>query len=196
MEKERNKQTKNGNSKMSPEKYIVKNGRALDFYECLINEGWEENGMATITVSKQMAGGNFIIGFYLLDYFCLGVKNTSYKFNLNKHEYDEFIEMLYSRNGPAVRHDTAFVHNLIFGALDYAEELGFPPNKDFKITEYLLNPDLISDEIDDLEFGKDGKPLFIQGPSDNAAKILGILNKTVGEGNYDFIAANDMGMFM
>ncbi|RLD82202.1 MAG: hypothetical protein DRJ07_08450, partial [Bacteroidetes bacterium] len=55
------------------------------------------------------------------------------------------------------------------------------------ITEYLLVPNLISDEIDEIEFGKDGKPLFIQGPHDNAVKIINKLNETVGEGNYHYI---------
>ena len=34
--------------------------------------------------------------------------------------------------------------------------------------------------------------MFIQGPYDNVKKILKTLDKTVGEGNYEFVSAEDM----
>jgi hypothetical protein len=74
----------------------------------------------------------------------------------------------------------------VYGALDYAEELGFAPNKDFRIAEYLLGPDLITDGINEIEFGMDGKPFYISGPYDNLRQILATLNRSVGVGNYEY----------
>lgn len=175
------------NQKMSPAKYIIQKVRDLDYYECLINEEWEQSGLATVTVCKQMPSGKFIIGLYLIDVFCLGLKNTLYKFNSDKYDYKEFIKTAYSNSGNAIECDTVFVHNLIYGAIDYAEDLGFFPHKEFKITEYLLDPNLITDEINEIEFGKDGKPFFIEGPNDNSAQIINKLIKTVGEGNFNWM---------
>ena len=172
---------------MSPEKYIVGKGRDLDFYECLINENWHESGLAIVTVCKKMPSGNFVASTYLLDIFCLGLKNTLYRFNMSELDYEDFIERSYANHAGADKCETVFAHNLIYGAIDYADDLGFLPQKDFRVTEYLLNPDLISDKIDEIEFGKDGQPLFIQGPMDNAIKIINKLNETVGEGNYHYI---------
>ena len=73
--------------------------------------------------------------------------------------------------------DITFAHNLIYGAVNYAKDLVFLPEKDFKITEYFLNPDLITDEINEIEFGKDRNPFYIEGPNDNRAKIMAILNR-------------------
>lgn len=187
MAKKRGKMKVISRKQMSPEKYIIQKGRNLDFYECLINEDWQEVGLAVIVVCKQMPGGNFIIGLYLVDFLCLGLKNTYFRFNYNKFDYDEFVKMAYSKNNAEVKCDTVFAHNLIYGAIDYAGDLGFFPNEDFTVTEYLLDPDLISNEINKIGFGRDGKPLFIQGPNDNATQIMNKLKETVGEGNFDFI---------
>ena len=37
-------------------------------------------------------------------------------------------------------------------------------------------------------FGYQGKPQFIQGPNDDAARIMKKLNRTAGRGGFDFIA--------
>jgi hypothetical protein len=171
---------------LSPVKYIISKGPLLPFHECFINEGWAEKGMAIVTISKKMPSGKFIIGLYMVDMYCLGLKDTFFKFSVDDINYASFLEEL-DQNHPLVKSEINLVHNLIFGAIDYAEDLGFTPNKDFKITEHLLNTELIDDGINEIEFGKDGKPLFIAGPHDNTNRIIGILEKSVGEGNYDYI---------
>lgn len=40
----------------------------------------------------------------------------------------------------------------------------------------------------DVEFGKDGKPLYIAGPDDDAQKIIGKLTKKLGKENFGFIS--------
>ncbi|RLD65161.1 MAG: hypothetical protein DRI95_09320 [Bacteroidetes bacterium] len=187
MAKNKRKKIVTKSTRLSPEKYIVQKGRDLEFHECLINDNWRKSGLAIVTVCKKMPSGNLVAGLYLLDIYCLGLKNTLYNFNMSSLEYKDFIERSYSREEGMDSCETTFAHNIIYGTIDYAEDLGFSPNKDFKITEYLLVPNLISDEIDEIEFGKDGKPLFIQGPHDNAVKIINKLNETVGEGNYHYI---------
>ncbi|OQY02522.1 MAG: hypothetical protein B6I20_06830 [Bacteroidetes bacterium 4572_117] len=177
---------------MSPEKYIIQKGRDLEFHECVINDNWSKSGLAIITVCKKMPSGNLVACLYLLDIYCLGLKNTLYNFNMSELEYEDFVEKTYSKQeGRINKCETVFAHNIIYGAIDYAENLGFLPQKDFKTTEFLLNPDLLSDEIDDIEFGKDGKPLFIQGPNDNATRIINKLNETVGRDNYHYMRAGE-----
>lgn len=94
-------------------------------------------------------------------------------------------ESYFSRHINVTLCEIVKAHNIIYGGIDYAEELGFQPHKLFRITEYLLNPDLIDDGIDEIEFGKDGKPFFIAGPDDNVDRIINTLKKNVGEGNFD-----------
>ncbi len=73
--------------------------------------------------------------------------------------------------------------HLVFGAVEYARNLGFEPHADFEACEGHLGswtgPSAIS-------FGCDGKPLFIQGPYDNAARIMSALQRSVGQDNFHF----------
>ena len=174
------------NKPLSPKKYISTKARELPFHESFINHNWEFKGLASIFLSKKMPGGNYIVGVYLVDIFCLGIKNTFYNFNLSQFDYQEFYEKFNEKEG-LITLDLETIHNIIYGAVDYAEDLGFKPQADFKLTEYILNPDLISGGIDEIEFGRDGKPFFIVGPDDNINRIIATLNRAVGEGNYDVL---------
>lgn len=178
-------------NKLSPKKYIITKGRKLPFYECFINGNWQDSGLATIVICKEMPSGKFIIALYMVDIFCLGLKNTFYKFNLDSIEYNEFLKKFNENSEAPQSCDPIHVHNIIYGAIDYADEIGFKPHKDFDMTEYLLDPDLITYEIDEIEFGNDGKPLYISGPDDNVPYIIRTLEKNVGEGNYHFITKKE-----
>jgi len=98
MAKNRRKKSSAKSTQLSPEKYIVQKGRDLDFYECLINEDWQKSGLAIVSICKKMPSGNFVTGTYLLDIYCLGLKNTLYKFNMSELEYQEFIEKSYANS--------------------------------------------------------------------------------------------------
>jgi len=172
--------------KLSEKGYIIKKGRQLPFNEIYIRQDWKETGLAEIIVSKKQPGGNLLVGSYIVDTYCLGVKDCFAKFNLTQYEYEDLKEQI-MRDIIFKRLKVNELHNIIYGAIDYAEELGFKPHKDFEVAQYLLDPELIDDGIDEIEFGKGGQPLFIQGPYDNPDIIMATLNKTVGEGNYLYI---------
>jgi hypothetical protein len=83
-------------------------------------------------------------------------------------------------------------HELIYGALEYAEKLGFEPHPDF----YKLKADQILDPVDahprtnGVTFGKDGKPLYVSGPYDSEMKSRSVINtlmRTCGPGNFDYL---------
>ena len=88
---------------------------------------------------------------------------------------------------PAVEVRTTYFRNLVYGAIDYASELGIEPPKDFYLAEYVLDPDLVDDGIDDNKMGYNGKPFYIQGPYDNYRKIINALNSRVGKYGYEYI---------
>ena len=77
---------------------------------------------------------------------------------------------------------------MIYQSIEYAEQFGLEPEKDFMLSQYLLAPRGELEEPYKLTFGKDGKPLFISGPYDNVAHIARQLDKTAGPGNYDVVA--------
>jgi hypothetical protein len=174
---------------LSPEKYIKTKASSLPYYECFINENWKEQGMATIFISKKQPSGNLLFAMYLVDVFCLGLKNTMVNFNYSLDEYENAKEKLFTSQN-FISCELVLAHNIIFGAIDYAEELGFYPHKDFTLSKHLLNNDLIDDGIDEIDFGKNGKPMFVAGPDDNAKLIISKLEKALGKDNFTFIYGN------
>lgn len=178
--------------KVKPENYIRKKGRSLPIKACYVNEGWEDLGMAVVTVIREKPNGKFILGFYMTDTFCLGLKNTGFLYDYSSFELEQVLEQQYSDANQLERKKIKpdLAYNIVYGAVEYAEDLGFSPHKDFKVSEYLL-ADVDDVKFIELEFGKDGKPLFVAGPYDDYERVMSILNKKVGQGNYDYLLPFD-----
>ena len=173
---------------MSPKNYIL-SGRArkLPIAECWISTDWKDHGMCTIVVARQHTNGNMTFGVYLLDTYCLGLKNTNAVFSKPAYEYEDILETMFSQHPDKMKIDYVLAHNIIYGAIAYAEDLGFKPEKDWALSQFILEEDTEDIELIEVEFGKDGKPCFINGPFDNINSVLAKLNKSIGEGNYEFI---------
>lgn len=173
--------------KFSPIKYLKEKGKELPIEKCLMADFYKENNGVTIClIIKKQPSGKFSFANILVDRLCLGVKSSIVNCNLSEIELNEMLERV-SEHGEMLEVSPEYFHNMVYGALDYAEGLGFSPPKDFYIAEYLLDQNYISDEIDSIEMGYNGKPLYIQGPYDDSKKIIQTLNNSVGEGGYDFI---------
>lgn len=169
---------------LTPKKYIETKCRQLPIEKCLIGH---KAGFVSAIIVRKMPSGNFIIGTYLLDIFCLGLKDTDFRFNVNAVEAQEYINMYETTLGGLKLTNYVEVHNYIFGAIGYAEDLGFKPNKGFALTQYILDEDDDAIEFIEYKFGRDGKPLYMPGPYDDRNKIVATLKRTVGIGNYDIL---------
>jgi hypothetical protein len=173
-------------NKFSPKKYLKEKGRKLPIEECLISDNYENRGLTMCLLVRKQPGGKFSIASILIDRLCLGVKNSIGNCNMTDMELNDMIDNMRS-NAPVEKVSPAYFHNVVYGAIDYASELGFGLPKDFYLAEYLLDEDFIDDGIDDIEMGWEGKPMYVQGPYDNSQKILSTLSKSVGEDGYECI---------
>ena len=81
------------------------------------------------------------------------------------------------------------VKKLVEGAVNYANNLGFSPHRDYHNSiELLATIDSSACPVK-YEYGKDGKPFYIQGPHETPEQIEGIINKLrnkCGDGGYNF----------
>jgi hypothetical protein len=175
---------------LSPENYIRQKARNLPIYECKINITWEKEKFSQITVCRQHANGNFTVCFYLVDLGCLGVKDSGFRFNIDKYEYDELLQKM-DETDPIMSVDYTLVHNIIFSGLAYAEDLGFKACKEFlQTTQFMLEEDTDDVELIEIECGVDGKPMYINSGFDSAIRekqIINQLEKAVGKGNFKFM---------
>jgi hypothetical protein len=79
----------------------------------------------------------------------------------------------------------ALSRQLVFGAVAYARGLGFEPHPDFAQASGQLGE---WDGVCDTTFVRDGVPVYIQGPHDDARKIMKTLRRNVGDGNFHVLA--------
>jgi len=166
---------------------IREEARSLPLYECRVNASWQEGGLAIVVVSRQQGNGRLSVGCFLVDVFCLGLKNTLWQTDLTVAQYqNEFVPKVFGPETP-VACTPALAHRIIYGGIDYAARFGFKPHPDFDLSQFLLDDPATANLGEAIAFGKDGKPFFIAGPDDDAAAIIHQLEATAGAGNYHFL---------
>ena len=172
---------------------IIRRARAFPLVECLINSNWQKDdlGLVQILLSRQQPDGDICFGVYLVDKFCLGLKNTFDRAGVSRSRYkSEASDRIFRETVPQ-ECPLELAHQMIYASIDYAAQFGFQPNEDFALSQYLLAPRGELEEPYDITFGKDGKPFYIAGPHDNATRIMRQLEKTAGPGNFNYLVALD-----
>lgn len=170
-------------AKISPERYMRERVRNLPISKCYINPNWQEEGLAHIIVTRNRAGGHIVYASFLVDTFCLGVKDADYAIDFTSKDLEDVLQHFRSYH-EFVEADYNQIHNIIYGAIEFAEEGGIQPVKKFNIASYALSED--TDEIPLLEFdyGKDGKHFLIIGEDGKERQYLNTLIDKLGD---DFI---------
>ena len=161
-------------------------------HQCLSNVAVFAGGMGTVIVSRLAPNGDIVMGMFLLDTFCLGVK-TAFARVLTPFEYDQMVSEVRA-NELLQTVEPSYARKLVEGAAAYAASLGFKPNADYQATKEIFGDIDASDCTDEFSFGKMGKPFFIAGPTDSPLKrrqIITSLEKNVGVGNFDVMLPTD-----
>ncbi len=145
-------------------------------------------GMCQLIVARQ-EHNRLLVGSYLIDYWCLGVKDAIPPRKMGPSEYQKFLEFCEERfDEPFVDITLEQAQAIVYGSVDYAHSLGFEPHKDFN-TKAQIHLGLRPETLLPIEFGKDGQPFFMSGPYDNVDKVIKTLEASVGAGNFHYLAA-------
>jgi hypothetical protein len=145
-----------------------------------------ESGLVGVLVARDTGSTVLACGF-LVDVFCLGVKNTNGPKTIERRKLPDFIGMFFSAwpyRAP-VPAPLELARHIVFGAVDYARSLGFEPHPDFAKGAALLGD--WEEGSSDVTFGRDGKPFYINGPHDDTYGVMAKLRRAVGDGNFDYL---------
>jgi hypothetical protein len=164
----------------------IRAARQYPLHECIINREWRDSGLAVVLVSRRQPNGRLLYGLYLADILCLGVKNTLYEADVSMARYrSELLADAYANEEP-IPCSRELAHRVVYGAIAFARQYGFRPNADFAVSQYVLDPvESVGSAGEEIEFGREGKPLYIRGPHDDVRRILRQLDAAAGRGNYE-----------
>lgn len=178
-------------------------GSLAPLHHCLINENAAlslldhlqekdnsgSSGLSQVFVTR-VERSNFLVCSYLVDYWCLGVKSTLGPRKMDSRKYESAIRNASQQFNEEFREISLVqAQSIIFGSVDYAQKLGLMPDPDFERSKVWLGQR--PEQLIEIEFGKDGKPFYINGPYDNADKIIFALERSVGRGNFHFMMQAD-----
>jgi hypothetical protein len=170
----------------NPGAAAIRRSRHYPLIGCWAQAGWEDAGLAAVVVARRQPDGLITFGSYVVDYYCLGVKDCWARADASYARFTGDLLPTLTQGAP-VEIGAATAHELIYGSIEYAARWGFRPHPDFKLAQMVLDPPGQQPRSGQVTFGKDGKPLFVSGPYDNAEAIMRQLMRTAGEGNFDYM---------
>jgi hypothetical protein len=162
---------------------------AAPILHCCTTESLWSQGIAQVLVSRQLSSGQVAFAVFLVDRYCLGVKNALSDLTARGKYFDKIYDGV-AHSSPIVPLTPADARKLVEEAVAYARDLGFAPHPDYAKAKAIFGDIDASTSQRQFEFGKDGKPLFISGPHDSPGRcqsIAGILSQRCGPGGFDYV---------
>lgn len=143
-------------------------------HECLVGEELFERGLGTVILSRLMPHGGIATSLFLLDVFCLGVKNAH--FIVEPHDaYDWRVEHV-AAHETLIPITPEYARKLVEEAEAYARDLGFAPHPDYQLARQIFADIDAAACPTHFTFGKDGEPFYVMGPHDTPQRVQHILD--------------------
>jgi len=151
---------------------LIKKAALYPVSQCAISVGWQQQGMANITVIRQLPNAKFMFGAYLVDLMLLGVKDTFFNANLSAEAVQS---MLIRADMPVEPIDYEDARSVIFGGIEFARQHRFEPHRDWQHSKHIVEPDRSFEPK--FSFGLDGEPIYMQGPNDDVEALAAMLTR-------------------
>jgi hypothetical protein len=157
-----------------------------------------EQGLGWVCLSRQQPDGTVAFAIFLVDRYCLGVKDATADIT-SRYNYDTNVIRKMRSEFRSTDLSPAATRKLIEGAVEYARGLGFAPHPDYHRAMHIFGTIDPAECKEEFEFGHEGKPLFIRGPHDSSQRcrqILNTLEKSCGPGGFDYLmdVGGDLGV--
>ena len=185
-QKRANKTTKPGEAgAMAPQIAAAANSA---IHEALVPAKLFELGMGNLVFSRSLPDGRIALAVFLLDVFCLGVKNAFFAI-VARDEYAKRRSSWSTVENLQPMQPACF-RKLVEGGVAYALDLGFNPHVDYAEARQIFGDVQATDCPTQFEYGHDGKPFYISGPHETATQVQTILEqlqRRLGPGNFDYL---------
>ena len=157
-------------------------------HECLVPANLFERGIGNLVFSRSLPEGRMALAMFLLDVFCLGVKDTFFAV-VGRDEYDRRLRS-WRESESLQRIDPACLRKLVEGGVVYARELGFNPHADYVVVHKIFGDVEAAACPSHFQYGHAGKPFYISGPHETPTQVRTIvdqLQRRLGSGNFEYL---------
>ncbi len=157
-------------------------------HSCATTDLWDE-GLGWVCLSRELPNGSVAFGVFLVDRYCLGVKNVMVGIT-SRYNYEQKIVTKMRSNFRAKDLPPAATRKIVEGAVAYAGALGLPPHPDYHQAQLIFGAIDASESKETLEFGQDGQPFFYAGPHDSPERcrlILKTLEQSCGSEGFHYL---------
>ena len=165
----------------------VRRAAAAPVHACLVQDSVFQSGVGMVFLSRKTGARDVALGGFLVDAYCLGVKDAMYR-ELDEGEMEELLDEA-GATAPLTPVDPPYARKLLRDAAAYAQTLGLPAHPDYPTAELLFG-DVAAEACDvEFQFGHEGRPLYVPGPTESPAQIrrrIDRLRRRLGDDGFDF----------
>jgi hypothetical protein len=156
---------------------------------CFVTESVFDGGIGTLVLARGATQHYLSASSFLIDVFCLGIKDVMFK-SFESEGFEAHMDVMEAAS-PMIAVEPAYARKLLRDLAAWSKSIGFAPHRDFAAVEPLFG-DVNADACDAVfQFGQDGKPVYIPGPSDSAAltrQRMAQLQKYLGNKGFETAA--------
>jgi hypothetical protein len=159
--------------------------------QALVGAKLWKDGIGYLTIARQEAEERLVFGVYLVDVYCLGVKNAFWSAGTTGDFKDLIRDM--GKTQTMIPISPACLVKILKGAVEYAQSFGFPPHPDCRHAAMLLEGIDPAGCAQEFTFGRDGKPFYIQGPNESPAQVSAIMQRIQEAGGHFLVQVPSAG---
>ncbi len=157
-------------------------------HACYTDSLWQK-GIAQVLLSRQLTNGSVAFAAFLVDVYCLGVKNAMSGV-VTRQRYREEILFKLRREHEFVHRSPEWIRKLVEDSVEYAGRFGLTPHPDYFMAKEIFGDIDASACTEEFKFGQNGKPYYIAGPFESPARsqeIVRLLSEHCGDGRFDYV---------
>jgi hypothetical protein len=156
----------------------------------LMAEKLWKDGIGSLVIARQEGEERLVFAVFLVDVFCLGVKNAYWSAG-GEGDFKALIARM-DESQKMVPIKPSYLVKLIGEAIAYAASLGFRPHPDFRHASRLLAGIDAAGCDTEFTFGHKGKPLYIQGPYESPHVARAIMDRIEKAGGHFLVPAETL----
>jgi hypothetical protein len=154
--------------------------------QALVGDKLWADGIGHVLIARRDLEGGLVFAVFLVDVYCLGVKNAFWRAGTSAEIEDLVRKMAKVETMSAST--PACLAKIVKGAVEYAQSFGFQPHPDYRHASMLLEGIDPSNCPSEFRFGRDGKPFYIQGPHESLAQAAAITQRVRDAGGHFIVS--------